>query len=382
MTRRGWLPLLTLLLVLGAPAPALAASADISVGVTDTPDPAREAGQVTYETTVTNNGAGDVAVRLDVPIPSGTTFVNASVSQGTVMFDGSTVTANFGTVNHGESASLTLTVSVEHPGTVTLTATASLPTPGDNDPNPANNSTSEKTTVTGLTVAPSPAFGDQVLGTLSPARTFTLTNRSAEEVGLAQLETSGDTFDFLRFGDSCASGPTLAVDETCVFTVRFAPGALGNRAATRTFEPDPSYVNPDTLSPSTIDPVTIALTGTGIAFPTSQGPQGPPGEQGPAAFKLVVAAAQGKLSSLAGRRVSFAYASTLDADVTLNVLKGARKVASVKGRAHEGGNTIRWNGKSGRKAAKPGRYVLRLTARNGTQTAGTSSRLRIKPRRR
>jgi hypothetical protein len=261
-------------------------------GCTDSPDPARENGDVLYTVTVANQGPGDVAATVNVPDPDGGSFGSASTSQGTVSYDGTQTTGHFGTISHGSSAHVDMVFSYDHPGTRTLTATVT-PDSGDNDPNGANNSASESTTVRGLFVAPSTEFGDQPLGTLSEARTFVVTNGSADAVTIPNVLTAGDVFDFVPMTpDRCAAAPTLDPDDTCSFTLRFAPGALGDRAETRTLAP----------GSGTIDPLVISLTGRAAPLPSSTGPEGPQGPQGPAAFKLVVVAAQGKLSSRPGGR--------------------------------------------------------------------------------
>jgi uncharacterized repeat protein (TIGR01451 family) len=125
-------------------------SADISVNKSGDPT-AQLGGQISYSIVVTNGGPDNAAnVIANDPIPANTTFVNASVSQGTVMFDGTTVTAQFGTINAFESASLSITVSVNNNTprgtTISNTATASSDTP---DPDPSNNSSTAETVVTG-----------------------------------------------------------------------------------------------------------------------------------------------------------------------------------------------------------------------------------------
>ena len=114
-------------------------------------DTAPLGGQITYSVVVNNGGPDDATnVVLTDPIPAHTTFVNASVSQGTVMFDGTTVTANFGTITAFNGASLTLTVSINtdtpRGTTISNTATATSDTP---DPDPSTNSATANTTVTG-----------------------------------------------------------------------------------------------------------------------------------------------------------------------------------------------------------------------------------------
>jgi len=87
-------------------------------------------GQITYQVVVTNGGPDDAAnVVLSDPLPAHTTFVSASVTQGTAAFDGTTVTVNFGTILAFESAGLTLKLKVDSDTasgtTITNTANAS-----------------------------------------------------------------------------------------------------------------------------------------------------------------------------------------------------------------------------------------------------------------
>jgi DNA-binding beta-propeller fold protein YncE len=114
----------------------------------------------------------------------------------------------------------------------------------------------------------------------------------------------------------------------------------------------------------------------------SQGPAGPTGPQGPPAFKLVVATFDANLKAARGRKVRLRYVSTLDADVTLDVMRRSKRVAEVRGRAQAGKNTIVWNGKRGRKPARIGLYRLRLTATNGNQTASDTATVTLTAARR
>jgi len=107
-------------------------------------------------------------------------------------------------------------------------------------------------------------------------------------------------------------------------------------------------------------------------------PQSPP-----SADKLFIAAFPPKLVGVAGKRVTLNYVSTAPATVRLDVLKGSKRVARVTGTAEPGRNSIRWNGKIGKKAAGPGTYPLRLTAVAGDQTAVDTATVRLtKPKRR
>ena len=71
------------------------------------------------------------------------------------------------------------------------------------------------------------------------------------------------------------------------------------------------------------------------------------------------------------------YVSTTAARVVLEVFKGSRRVAAISGRAKEGRNSIRWNGKVSRKAAAAGRYKLVLRATSGAQLVTDRASVRI-----
>jgi DNA-binding beta-propeller fold protein YncE len=107
------------------------------------------------------------------------------------------------------------------------------------------------------------------------------------------------------------------------------------------------------------------------------GVQGAPGPAGAAADRLFLAAVDRRLRSRRGRAVTLRYVATAASTVTLEVRRGKVKVATVRGRAKPGSNTIRWNGKQGRRAAARGAYKLTLTAVAGRQRATTTTPLTV-----
>jgi hypothetical protein len=58
-------------------------------------------------------------------------------------------------------------------------------------------------------------------------------------------------------------------------------------------------------------------------------------------------------------------------------LLGSKRVARIRGAARTGGNKLRWNGRTGGKAAKAGNYKLRLQLVNGDQTATANAGLKL-----
>lgn len=111
--------------------------------------------------------------------------------------------------------------------------------------------------------------------------------------------------------------------------------------------------------------------------PGAQGPAGPAGPQGPAAFKLLLAPVSTSLSGLSGRSVALSYVVTTAAKARLIVVKGNTTVATARSSARTGRNTIRWNGRQGRRAAKPGSYDLFLHV-DGADGQTAFSRIRLK----
>ena len=93
--------------------------------------------------------------------------------------------------------------------------------------------------------------------------------------------------------------------------------------------------------------------------------------------RLVVASFLDALTARRGKAVLVRYVSTTTARVVLEVFKGSRRVAAISGRAKEGRNSIRWNGKVSRKAAAAGRYKLVLRATSGAQLVTDRASVRI-----
>jgi uncharacterized repeat protein (TIGR01451 family) len=120
---------------------------DLAVTKTDSPDPVVSGSDLTYTITINNSGslaASGVAV-TDV-VPSGTTYVNAVASQGTVGFDGTTVTATLGTIAPAAAATVTLIVNVTATASSVVTNTATA-TAAEPEVNTANNSATATTAV-------------------------------------------------------------------------------------------------------------------------------------------------------------------------------------------------------------------------------------------
>jgi uncharacterized repeat protein (TIGR01451 family) len=349
------------------PSSALAVDPHFDLEVTDfssSGGTVPEESSVTYNVTVRNNGP-DSADNVDVDVtPPAGLFQFVSAPPGSTQV-GDKVTLHLGTIAPAGTASASTIWKGIHPGTGPATANAEAV--GTDSPDQNNHATLPMT-VTGLTLSGG-AFPDQIIGTAGPLTPVVITNHSSVTTTPSLTPGSGDVGDFALAGTCPAP---LAPETACTLNFRFFPSALGARLAHFTFS-----------GSGGVDGVTTDLTGTGIPFPTIAGPTGPQGPAGPAgpagapAFKLVVVPVSSKLRARTGKKVTFSYVSTLDAQTTLDVLKGSKRVARVRGQAKTGVNKLRWSGKVGRKAASAGSYKLRLTAVNGDQKATASSKLTL-----
>ena len=122
-------------------------SADLSVAKSDSPDPVTEGNNLTYNITVTNNGpaTSTTGVTLTDTLPGGVSFVSAAPSQGSCSESGGIVTCNLGTM----AATSTVAIIVTPTAGGTITNTVSV-TSAATDPNTANNTDTETTTVNPL----------------------------------------------------------------------------------------------------------------------------------------------------------------------------------------------------------------------------------------
>jgi hypothetical protein len=231
----------------------------------------------------------------------------------------------------------------------------------------------ENTALPDSVVAPAAlAFAGQPATTAGAVATVTVANPKGGRplhVGNVSI-TDGD--DFLVASDAC-SGATVPRGGSCSIGVRFAPGSAGDKTAALRI-----------LSDAAGSPQTVTLTGRGLDAPVGpQGPQGLQGLPGRDATRLVLALADSRLRATAGRRVTVRMALTAPAALTLDIVRGTKRVARVKGSATQAGPArLVWSGKVGRRKATAGRYTLRVRAvgRDG-QTAAASLRATLtKPR--
>jgi uncharacterized repeat protein (TIGR01451 family) len=123
-------------------------SADLAVTKTDSPDPVRAGGNLTYTITVRNNGPNTATgVTLNDQLPRNAGYGSASTSQGscTLKPDKTMVACNLGTIASGGTVTVTIVVKPNKKGQITNTATATAASPPD--PSTANNTATATTTV-------------------------------------------------------------------------------------------------------------------------------------------------------------------------------------------------------------------------------------------
>jgi uncharacterized repeat protein (TIGR01451 family) len=124
-------------------------AADIAVAVSDSMDPVKPGQGVTYTTVVTNNGlstATNVTLSEVWSMSSSkeVSVVAVTTSQGTCARVGMRLDCQIGTLSSGGSATVTISLKPRGGGVLTMDASASATEP---DPNTANNSETEATTV-------------------------------------------------------------------------------------------------------------------------------------------------------------------------------------------------------------------------------------------
>ena len=117
---------------------------DLAITKVDSSDPARAGSNLTYTITVTNNGPNPATgVSVNDPLPNGLRARSTSASQGSCSGT-TTVTCSLGDLASGASATVTIVVRPSEAGTLSNTATVSG---GQPDPNDANNTATQDTTV-------------------------------------------------------------------------------------------------------------------------------------------------------------------------------------------------------------------------------------------
>jgi hypothetical protein len=109
-------------------------------------------------------------------------------------------------------------------------------------------------------------YGGVPFNTTSAAQSFVISNVGTAPLSITSI-VSTNTPEFLLVGDTCPLLPaTLAVNTNCTVTVKFTPGADGDRSGTIVITDN------DKGTPSFITTQTVALIGAGTDFSLSVSP--------------------------------------------------------------------------------------------------------------
>ena len=222
--------------------------------------------------------------------------------------------------------------------------------------------------------------------TLSPAYDITLTNTGGKEVRIGTVEVTGaNAGDFVVSSDGCRGRYILAgFNDSCTVRVRFAPLSTGARTATLRIVDENLVAYTTTLSgvggdlPTGPTGATGATGATGPVGPVGPvgpigqtGPQGPPGAT-TFVVKLYASFAQDPVTAKAKKSFRVRYVLTRSASVTIDVLKGGKRVQRVKQAVGAG------RASAPVKALKSGKYTLKLAASSSdSQTAADKVQLKV-----
>ena len=251
-------------------------NANIDLGITshtDTPDPITLGlGNVSYFVTITNlsTSAASNPVLTDT-IPSGTTFVSASANLGgTCSQSAGVVTCNWSSISASQNFTTTIVITPTAGGTITNSASVSADQP---DPNSANNSSTQSTTVnanidlgiTSHTDTPDPI----TLGLGNVSYFVTITNLStsgASNPVLTDTIPSGTTFvsASANLGGTCSQSAgvvtcnwsSISASQNFTTTIVITPtagGTITNSASVSADQPDPNAANNSSTQSTTVN---------------------------------------------------------------------------------------------------------------------------------
>jgi uncharacterized repeat protein (TIGR01451 family) len=171
--------------------------ADLAITKVDSRDPSTAGRNLTYTLKVTNNGPNPATgVTVTDALPSGLTARSSSASQGTCSGT-TTVTCALGDLASGASATVTIVVRPSAAGKISNTASVTGSQP---DPNQANNSATQETTVSAAPAAvvdrrkPTVSVGGvRAAGCLRAAFTAKVTIKDASKLRRVVVTVDGRT---------------------------------------------------------------------------------------------------------------------------------------------------------------------------------------------
>ena len=142
-------------------------TANLELVKTDTPDPVPLGGTLAYTLQVANHGPSDASpVTVTDTLPVSVAFESATPSQGSCMHAAGTVTCDLGDLAEQSTATVVIEVTPQALGTIVNQASVDSP---QGDDNPADNSDTEQTVVTGPHGYPRPKGATPLRVSLVPA---------------------------------------------------------------------------------------------------------------------------------------------------------------------------------------------------------------------
>jgi uncharacterized repeat protein (TIGR01451 family) len=183
-------------------------NSDVGITVSG-PTSANEGDSITYNITVTNAGpAGATGVVATNTLPSIMNFTSATTSQGTFSVSGGVVTFNIGSIAANGTVTASVTAQAIEDGAASDNVSVTSTSP---DPNSANNSSSQATTVS-----------EPAISVSAPIRTRnqTLTNfQVATFTHASGVEPTGAFSATINWGDGTTSAGTISLSGT-TYSVR------------------------------------------------------------------------------------------------------------------------------------------------------------------
>lgn len=202
---------------------------DLVLNHDDSPDPVAAGGIVTYTVTVANDGSTtsiNNVLMTDI-LPSGATYLSASPSQGSCSApSGGQFTCSLGTLTPQATATVTVRVRSISSGTITNQASVTSTTGGFSDPQSANNSQNELTTVNAganLALAMAVTPSGTVQSGSSLAYTLTITNAGPDGATNVQVVDTLPT-GFVRTGSLPSGCSQTGQVVTCTVSGTIASG--------------------------------------------------------------------------------------------------------------------------------------------------------------
>lgn len=257
--------------------------ADLSVTKDDNPDPVNATQNVTYTVTVTNNGPSAATnVVLTDTLPASVTFVSVTPGAPTCAHNTGIITCTWASIPAAGSQTVTIVVTATGASVPSVTNTASV-SAAEFDPNTANNSDTETTTVNpaaDLAVTksdnPDPVnVGDNLTYTVTVtnngpnnATGVTVTDTLPAKVTFVSA-SAGCTYNNVPHTVTCNIGALNAnANATATITVTPQPDAvpsITNSVSVTGNEFDPDASNNSDTEDTTVNPVadlSVAKSGT------------------------------------------------------------------------------------------------------------------------